>query len=258
MKLAFEEHGEGKPFVLLHAFPLSRKMWMPQISAFKSRNYRLILPDLRGFGESHSFSDINSMEDMAKDVAELLEALKVEKAIIGGLSMGGYVTFELFRLFPEKFAAIVLCDTNSFADTDEKRESRFDLIEKIEKNGVQSLIEAILINSISDYTKKNNHTLLEQLEKSFNEVNPKATIAALHGMAQRNDNSKALNGNSLPALLIFGKEDAVTNLETAEEMRRGISNSNLILIEDAGHYSSLEQPSRFNTILDNFLSQVKF
>ncbi len=126
MKLAFEEHGTGKPVVLLHAFLLTRKMWLPQVEAFKSKNYRLILPDLRGFGESHSFSDINSMEDMAKDVAELLEVLKVEQAIIGGLSMGGYVTFEMYRLFPEKFAALVLCDTSFYADTDEKRTSRFE------------------------------------------------------------------------------------------------------------------------------------
>ena len=257
MKLAFEEHGTGKPVVLLHAFPLSRKMWQLQIEALTQKNCRLILPDLRGFGESHNFSDINSMEDMAKDIAELLEALKIEKAIIGGLSMGGYISFDLFRLFPEKFAALILCDTNFAADTDEKRESRFDLIEKIEKNGAQSLVEEMLPNLVSDYTKTNNQVLMNDLEKSFSEVNPKAAIAALRGMAQRKDNSNVLDIASLRTILIFGKEDKVTNLETAEKMRQKISNSTLVLIENAGHYSNLEQPGQFNSALTEFVTAVE-
>lgn len=257
MKLAFEEHGEGKPVVLLHAFPLSRKMWQPQVKALKGKNYRLILPDLRGFGESHSFSDLNSMEDMAKDIAEMLEVLKIERAIIGGLSMGGYVTFELFQLIPEKFAALILCDTNSSADTAEKRESRFDLIAKVEKNGVQSLIDEMLFKLLGEYTKKSNPALVKQLEKSYSEVNPKAAIAALYGMAQRNDNSNVLNKNSLPTILIFGNEDEVANLETATKMQQKILNSRLEVVENAGHYSNLEQPVHFNSILDNFLSLVK-
>lgn len=94
MDLTFEEHGEGKPVFLLHAFPLSRAMWQPQIAALTSENLRLIVPDLRGFGETHNFSDINPMKDMAHDVAELFDALEIERAIVIGLSMGGYITFE--------------------------------------------------------------------------------------------------------------------------------------------------------------------
>jgi len=253
MKLTFEEHGAGKPIVLLHAFPLSRKMWQPQIKALTAKNCRVILPDLRGFGESHNFSDINSMEDMAKDIAELLDVLKIERAIIGGLSMGGYVLFDLFRLFPEKFAALVLCDTNFAADTDEKRNSRFDLIEKIEKNGAQSLVEEMLPNLISEHTKTNNQVLMNALKKTFAEVNPKAAVAALRGMAQRKDNSNVLDSVSLPTILIFGKEDKITNLEIAKKMHQKISNSTLILLENAGHYSNLEQPEQFNLALTNFV-----
>lgn len=257
MKLTFEEYGTGKPIVLLHAFPLSRKMWQPQIKALTTKNCRLILPDLRGFGESHNFSDINSMEDMANDIAELLKALKIERAIIGGLSMGGYVLFDLFRLFPEKFAALILCDTNFAADTDENRETRFDLIEKIEKNGAQSLVEELLPNLISNQTKTNNQVLINELEKSFTEVNPKAAVAALRGMAQRKDNSNVLDGVSLPTILIFGKEDKVSNMKIAEIMRQKISNSTLVLLENAGHYSNLEQPEQFNSALTQFVGTIK-
>ncbi|MCA1625365.1 MAG: alpha/beta hydrolase [Acidobacteria bacterium] len=256
MKLTFEEHGTGKPIVLLHAFPLSRKMWQPQIKALITKNCRVILPDLRGFGESHNFSDINSMEDMAKDVAELLEALKIERAIIGGLSMGGYVLFELFKLFPEKFAALILCDTSFAADSDDKRKARFDLIEKIEKSGAQILIEAMLPDLTSNNTKTNNQVLMIELEKSFAEVNAKAAVAALRGMAQRKDNSNVLDSVSLPTILIFGKEDKIINLSVAEKMHQKILNSNLVLIEDAGHYSNLEQPEQFNTALTQFIGTV--
>jgi len=256
MKLAFEDHGSGKPVILLHAFPLSRKMWQPQIEALTTKNYRFVLPDLRGFGESHNFSDLNSMEDMAKDIVELLDALKIEKAIIGGLSMGGYVTFEMLRLIPEKFAALLLCDTSFYADTDEKREARFDLIEKIEKNGTQPLIEEMLPNLIGNFTKQNNQILKEQLEKSFSETNPKSAVAALRGMAQRRDNSSVLDAVFMPTVLIFGKEDEITNLETAEKMHQRISNSQIVLIENAGHYSNLEQPRQFNAALVDFLEEV--
>lgn len=258
MNLSFDDFGKGNPVVLIHAFPLSRKMWKPQIELLTAQNFRVILPDLRGFGDNHSFSDINTMEDMANDIAELLNNLKIERAIIGGLSMGGYVTFNLFRLYPEKFAAILLCDTTSSADTEEKREARFDLIEKIEKQGAQALIENMLPNLISDDTKQNNPDLGEKLEKIFSEVNPKAAISALRGMAERKDHTGILSQISLPTALIFGEFDKVTNLENAEQMHRQIPDSTLAKIEKAGHFSNLEQPELFNEALLNFCKSVKF
>lgn len=257
MKLTFEEHGEGKPFVLLHAFPLSNKMWQPQIEALAAENCRLILPDLRGFGESHNFSDINTMGEMACDISELLEMLKIERAIIGGLSMGGYVTFNFLKRFPEKAAALVLCDTSAGSDSEESRESRFTLIEQIETEGAQALIDEMLPKLVCENTKQNKQELVNKIEKMFSEVNPQAAIAALRGMAQRKDNSDLLNQISLPTLLIFGKEDKVTNLMTAENLSNKIPNSKLVIIEDAGHYSNLEQPEIFNMALVDFIKAVE-
>ena len=257
MKLEFEEHGAGKPFVLLHAFPLNRQMWNTQIEALKTEKCRLIVPDLRGFGENHSFSDINTMEDMAQDVFEMLDTLKIERAIIGGLSMGGYITFNFLRKFPEKVAALVLCDTNAHADSEAVRESRLDLIEKIEAEGVQALIDEMLPKLICENTKQNKKELVQSLEDSFNKVNPQAAIAALRGMAQRKDNTDLLDKISVPTLLIFGAEDKVTNLEMAETMARTIPNSSLVKIENAGHYSNLEQPEIFNQALSDFIKTVE-
>lgn len=256
MKIAFEEYGTGKPFVLLHAFPLSNKMWQPQIEALRKENVRLILPDLRGFGESHSFSDINTMEDMAQDVSELMETLKIERAILGGLSMGGYVLFNFLRKFPSKAAALVLCDTHPGDDTDETRRARFDLIEDIENLGTKALIDQMLPKLICENTKLNKPDLVKKLREDFTAVNSQAAIAGLRGMAERKDNTDLLSRISLPALLIFGEEDKVTNLEMAEKMKNGIRDSKLVTIADAGHYSNQEQPDIFNRALIDFIKSV--
>jgi pimeloyl-ACP methyl ester carboxylesterase len=256
MKTPFQESGSGKPVILLHAFPLSRKMWQPQIEALNAAGFHVILPDLRGFGENHNFADINSMEDSAKDVCELMDNLKIERAIIGGLSMGGYVTFNFYRLFPEKFAGLLLFDTSSLADTEEKRESRFDLIDEIEKSGSQALINGMLPNLICDWTKENNPALVEKLKTMFAETNPQAAIAALRGMAERKDHSDILKNINVPTLLIFGEHDKVTNLEIAEKMKAEIPDAALTTIKNAGHYSNLEQPEAFNDALVSFVKLV--
>lgn len=257
MKTTFEEFGDGKPVVLLHAFPLSRKMWEPQLETLVAANCRVITPDFRGFGENDNFSDINSMEDMAHDIAELLGVLEIEKAIIGGLSMGGYVLFNLYRIYPEMFAGIILADTMCGADTDEKRKGRFDLIEKIESDGVQALTENMLPKLISDYTRQNNPALVENLEKEFASVNSPGSIAAQRGMAQRKDHCDLLDSISVPTVLIFGEHDQVTDLEAAEKMLLKIENSKLIKIKNAGHYSNLEQPRQFNDALRQFVESIE-
>jgi 3-oxoadipate enol-lactonase len=257
MKIAFEEHGDGKPVILLHAFPLNRRMWEPQIEALISENCRVILPDLRGFGESQNFSDINTIEDSAQDIAELMDMLDIKRAIIGGLSMGGFVTFYLYKMFPEKFAGIILCDTHPGADTEEKRGYRFDLIEGIEKNGVEVLIDKMLPNLFSENTKTNRTVLVEKVEQVYRNVPSQTAIAALRGMAGRKDNTNLVNEISVPACLIFGDEDDPAILRTAEEMSQIIPAAKYFRIQNAGHYSNLEQPYEFNKALIEFVNTVE-
>lgn len=255
MKIAFEEYGQGKPIVLLHAFPLSRKMWKPQTDSLVSANCRVILPDFAGFGETSLTSDVSTMEDLANSVAELLDSLQIDKAIIGGLSMGGYVTLNLYRLHPEKFSAMILADTSSFADTDEKREGRFKLIKETESKGMQAIIDGMLPNLTADYTKSNNPQLIEQLEKDFLQTDPNGAIAALRGMAQRSDHTEMLKNVTVPTLLIFGEEDKVTNLEGAKKLESEIPDAQLVVIEKIGHYSNLEDSESFNKALIDFVDK---
>lgn len=256
MKLAFEEHGEGKPIVLLHAFPLSRKMWKPQIETLVEANCRVILPDFFGFGETPLGSDTSTMEDLANGVAELLDSLEIEKAIIGGLSMGGYVTLNLYRLHPKLFSGMILADTSSLADTEEKREGRFKLIEETEAKGMSAVIEGMLPKLTSDYTKENNPQLIKHLEAEFLQTDPKGATAALRGMAQRKDHTEMLEKITVPTLLIFGKEDKVTNLEGAEILNSRIPDSKLAVIDKIGHYSNLEDSENFNKELVDFINSI--
>ena len=258
MNVPFEDFGNGKPLILLHAFPLSRKMWRRQVEDFSAAGFRVITPDQRGFGENVNFADINTMEDMASDIAQLFNSLKIEKAILMGLSMGGYVLFNFYRIFPDKVSALILCDTNSAADTDEKRESRFDLIENIETNGSEALINEMLPNLISPNTKQNNPELITEIEQMFREANPNSAIAALRGMAERRDHTEVLSNIQVPTLLIFGKNDQITNTEIAKKMHDSIPFSQMAIIREAGHYSNLEQPEQFNSAVLSFINNLDF
>jgi len=257
MKLTFDDLGSGKPIVLIHGFPLSKEMWRAQADLLAANGFRVILPDLPGFGNNVP-SPFYSIEEMAAQINELLESLKIEKAIIGGLSMGGYVLFSLFRLFPEKFSALILCDTTYLADTEEKKNSRFELISKIENQGSGALIEAMLPNLISEDTKQDNPALKAKLEETFSLVKEVSAVNSLRSMAERKDSSATLEQISVPTLLIFGEFDKVTNLDNAHVMNQRISDSELVVIEKAGHFSNLEQPEQFNKALLDFCSRIEF
>ncbi len=249
--LAFKEKGNGYPVVLLHAFPLDSEMWFPQMP-LANEKFRFLCLDLPSFGESAPL-DENSLENIAKKVLQTLDSLKIEKAAIGGLSMGGYVTFNLYRIAPERFFAVLLFDTSPLADTEEKRNSRFELINEVEQKGSFALIEKMLPNLISEHTKNENQSLVEWLKEKFSKTNPKGVVKALEAMAHRKDHSYMLKDISVPTLLIFGEHDNVTNLEIAEKMRSEIPNAELHKIPKAGHYSNLENPEAFNSALKNFL-----
>jgi pimeloyl-ACP methyl ester carboxylesterase len=257
MTLSFNEIGTGKPIMLIHAFPLSNEMWKAQAEILADNGFHVILPNLPGFGKDDS-TNFYSLEEMAKSIAELLNSLKVEKIILGGLSLGGYVLFNLFRFAPEIFSALILCDTTFSGDTSDKQNSRYELISKIEQVGSAALVENMLPNLISDDTKQNNSALVEKLEEIFINVSPLSATNALRSMAERRDNSDILGQISVPTLLIFGEFDKVTNLETAQLMNQMISGSELVVIKEAGHYSNLEQPGQFNQALLNFCRHVKY
>ena len=256
MKLAFEQFGKGFPIVLLHAFPFSRKMWSKQIDSIVKNNFSLIIIDLPGFGESSSSANVNTMETMANSVFETLGGLKISKAIIGGISMGGYVALNFYRLFSEIVTALILCDTTPKADTSEIRNKRFDLIRQIKIQGMKPVAVNVLPNLLSENTILNSKDLFEHLENEILNTDIQGTIAALDGMAERIDHTSLLETIKIPTLLIFGEDDKITDISMAKNIKELLPNSQLKIIKNCGHLSNLEQPEAFNKILIEFLTSL--
>ena len=257
MNVAFKDSGKGIPVILLHAFPLSAEMWEPQINALVSAGYRVIAPDFRGFGKTGLPAGKTTMEDLAEDIKVLCDKLEIDQAVIGGLSMGGYAALNLYRLYPEKFAGMILADTAAFADTEEKREWRRHLIVEIESHGMEAVIEKMLPSLTSEYSKNTQPELITKLEESCRKTDYRAAIAALLGMTERKDHTGLLSKITVPTLLVFGENDDLTKLDTAETLRKNIPDSKLEVIKHAGHYSNLEDTSEFNRILLDFLDTLK-
>lgn len=253
MKNDFEIYGEGNPLVFLHAFPLNNRMWLGNIDLLIENGFQVILPNL--FFESENK---NALAETAARIGELIDSLQIERAVFAGLSMGGYVCFNLYRTRPEIFAGLILCDTNSSADTEEKRQSRFETIEKMKTGGNQVLVDSMLPNLVSEYAKEFNPNLFEELKEMIFKTDPTDNINALSAMAFRKNHDEMLERIKVPTALIFGAEDKITDLEIAEKMHGRIRSSELTVIPNAGHYANLEQPESFNRIVLKFAQSVKF
>lgn len=255
-EIGYDNAGAGKAVILLHGHPLNRSMWSEQTDALQA-NYRVVCPDLRGYGETAPVSDVSTMSEMARDVADLLDFLKLETVILGGLSMGGYAALEFYNLFRRRVSALVLADTKAASDTEEARRKRFETAEKIEKEGIEQLAEEMLPKILSPATRSGKPEIVERVRKMMLTTNPKGAAAALRGMAERSDHTKLLAEINVPTLVIVGESDELTPPEEAEKMSRPIKDSRLVKITNAGHLSPLENPAEFNRALFDFLSEIR-
>lgn len=247
------EEGRGMPLVLLHAFPFSSAMWGPQVVHF-SRHYRVIAPDLRGFGKTSANPDqISTMELLADDIAALLDHLKLRQAVMVGLSMGGYVAFAFHRKYSERLKALVLCDTRSEADTEEGKANRYNLIEQVREKGSGAVAEAMIPRFFAPDTYRRQQETVAQLSGLIERANPVSVIAAAAGLAERPDSTEVLKEIKVPTLVMVGKDDAITPVENARKMTEHLPDWQLSVIPNAGHISNLENPTFFNQALDSFL-----
>jgi pimeloyl-ACP methyl ester carboxylesterase len=257
IEMAYEDEGSGPVVVLLHGFPFNRTMWRAQVEALSDR-YRVITPDLRGFGETSAASEqAASMREMAEDVAALLDELNVERITLGGLSMGGYVAFAFYRHFPLRVRNLILADTRPQPDTDEARENRERQAQAALSEGMTGIVEGMLPKLLAPETLSERQEIVEELRAMMLGTNPLGAAAALRGMAERPDQTHLLPRILAPTLIIVGSEDQVTPTKDAEFMRREIRGSRLEVIEGAGHVSNLERPEEFNRALRNFLDSLQ-
>lgn len=255
--LSYDDLGEGNvPIIFLHGFPFDKSMWNDQLEFLKS-NHRVIACDIRGFGQSTDEASHLSMDLFADDVIKFMDTLKIEKAIICGLSMGGFIALNLMKRFQERFSALILCDTQCIADTAEVKENRFKAIEKIEADGVFDFNDGFIKKVFHKESLENKKELVRNLRNVVFSNSEHIIKQGLIALAERSETCSILNEIHIPTLILCGREDEVTPLVQSEMMFSSIDGSVLHVIDKAGHVSNLEQPDVFNKHLLDFLRGLK-
>ena len=245
--------------VLIHAFPLNREMWGVQIPVLRE-HFRLIVPDLRGFGgsplgEPDGDPPIVTIADHAADMIALLRANRAWPAVLVGVSLGGYVVFEMMRQDPECALALVLADTQARPDDDEKRGKREELAVRALTDGYGDVLDGLVENLLGPVAKAKRPTLVGRVKDLVHRTEPAAFAATMRGMAARPDSRPTLPDIKIPTLLLVGEDDTITPPELTEEMAEGIPDAVALKLTSAGHLSNLENPLAFNESLRLFLSQ---
>jgi pimeloyl-ACP methyl ester carboxylesterase len=257
-RIAYDEHGQAvstPKIVLLHAFPLSRLMWEPQIEEIRGVAH-VVAPDMRGHGASDVAEGVTPLERMADDVDALVESLGLAPFVLVGLSMGGYVALAYMRKHAEKVRALVLADTQAGADTEEAKAGRYALIQEIADGGPAVVAEKMLPRLLSPSAAEKSPELVVAVRRMIETTSAAGMVGALAGMAERPDSTDLLPGIAVPTMIVVGSEDAVTPREKAEGMAAAIPGARLEVIEGAGHLSNFEQPAEFTRVLKDFLASL--
>ena len=248
--------GDGPPIVLLHPFPANHKVWLPAAELLGGR-YRLILPDLRGHGQSGAGAGPATMEKHGADLLRLLETCGVGKAVFAGVSIGGYVVFEFWRRHRDRVSGLILCDTRAGADTDEGRANRLKAANDVEKQGPVPFIESMISKLLGDTTRTTRPDLVERARKIMLEMSVAGIAAVQRGMAARPDSIADLKTINVPALVMVGAEDILTPLSEAESLQRQITRGRLQVIPRGGHYAVFEQHEMAGKVIRGFLDGLK-
>jgi len=247
------EAGSGWPVVLIHAFPLNADMWRPQLERVPE-GWRFIAPDLRGFGPDAAAPGSITLDDMAGDIAALLDELAIDPAVIGGLSMGGYLTFALFRRAPERFSGMILADTRASADTPEGLEGRRQMITMARSQGASGVAQSMLPKLLGKSSHEKRPDLSPRVRAMIERSSTDGIVAAIEAMMARPDSTKDLSRISCPTLVIVGEEDVLTPVADAVALQNQIARSRLVILPQAGHLSNLEVPDGFALAVSDFLS----
>lgn len=253
--VAYTDDGEGPPAVLLHAFPLNGSMWRPQVAALGDR-WRLVCPDLPGFGRSTQTPAQPDVSYYAERIRDLIDRLGLETVVLGGLSMGGYVAFECLRRFPERVSALILANTRADPDAEEARQSRYEAARRVSEEGVGVLAEMQMERLLGATTRERRPEVVERVRAMILESTPNGVVAALGAMRDRPDSTPLLREIRVPTLVLGGEEDTISTPEVMAAMAEGIPGARHETIAGAGHLSNLEAPGEFVAAVESFLSRV--
>lgn len=255
--MSYKEMGEGPrdPLVLLHAFPLNGRMFEPQMEAF-SEDRRVVAPDYPGFGRSPRTPAHPDVRYYAEAVRRLLDRLELERVVLGGVSMGGYVAFGCMRLFPERVSGLVLANTRPEPDSEEIRENRKKMAQRVADEGVEVLIELQMPRLLTPATLEKKKEVVENVRAMILESSPTGVVAALGAMRERPDSTPLLGEIKVPTLVIGGEHDEISSPEVMGAMAKKIPSSTHVTLSGAGHLSNLEAAGGFNAALAEYLGTL--
>ncbi|AZM54625.1 alpha/beta hydrolase [Streptomyces sp. WAC 01529] len=256
--IGYDDTGEAEPhtdphptLVLLHGHPFDRSMWTPQREAFAA-THRVITPDLRGYGASTVVPGTTDFATFAEDLAALLDHLGVREFALGGLSMGGQIAMECYRLFPERVTGLLLADTFPAAETPEGKAARNSLADRLLAEGMKGYADEVRDKMVASY----NEEASAYVHRMMLAAPPEGAAAALRGRAERPDYRALLTRVAVPALVVVGRDDTYTPVADAEAMHAALPDSVLNVVESAAHLPNLERPAEFNAAVHAWLARV--
>jgi pimeloyl-ACP methyl ester carboxylesterase len=245
-----------RPIVFVHGFPFDHLMWENQINEL-SKDYFCITYDIRGLGETSVGSGQYTMEMFVDDLEFIINELKLNKPVLCGLSMGGYISLRAVERMESKFSALILCDTKSSADDNEGKLKRAAAIKQIDSGNFESFIEAFVTNCFGEDFIKNKKNEFEQVVNRSRKNNPAGVKGCLLAMAGRTDTTHYLSKISVPTLIICGEEDKLTPPEVMKQMAEQINQSKFVSVKNAGHMTPTEDPQTANKAIKEFLHTNK-
>lgn len=251
--MEYQDQGSGIPLLLIHGYPLNSTLWKPQIEGLID-TARIITPDLRGFGGSDPVEGVYTMDLLARDCKELLDNLgEKQRIVVGGLSMGGYVTLAFQRLFPERVEAMILAATRPGPDSTEAKANRDRGVETALEQGTPAIVDSMLPKMMSPKTYAEKPDLVRFSRNIMETSSVEGIIGALQGMKDRPDSTPLLPHINKPVLILHGADDQLIPVKEAEAMQAAIPNAQLQILPDAGHLLNIEQPELFNKAIEQFL-----
>src|SRR6266571_4954378 len=247
--------GDGPPVVLLHPFPVNHEFWLPVAETLATR-YRLVMPDLRGHGESGVGDGPATMEKHAADIAHVMDNANVGRAPLAGVSIGGYALFEFWRRHRGRVAALGLCNTKASADAPEPRAARLQAANDVLDRGTEPFFESMIPRMLSKTTREMRPDLVDGALRMMRKMSPEDVAQVQRGMAVRPDSVTTLKTINVPTLVLTGDEDILTGPPEAELMHSNIAGSEMKIVPRAGHFSPWEQPEQVGKILRQFLDSL--
>lgn len=257
VSLQVHDDGSGPVIVFVHGFPLDHRMWRHQLAELAS-DFRVISPDLRGFGGSDVTDGRVTMDQFADDLNGLLSELQIEEPVVlCGLSMGGYIAWQFARQHRERLRALIQCDTRAVADPPEAVENRKRVAATVLEHGSEAIASVMPSNLLSPVTLEHQPLILEELRQTIAGTDPQGIAAASLGMAERPDSTELLSSLDIPTLLIAGEDDGISPPAEMQGIADALPQGRLVVVPAAGHMAPLEKPEPVNAAISEFLGELE-